>query len=197
MDPIFFATAAELRRWLSANHDTAEELWLGMHRVGSGRPSITWPEAVDEALCFGWIDGIRKGIDDTSYKNRLTPRRKGSTWSAKNIARVHELEAAGRMKVAGRRAFEARDEAKSAIYSYERATGTFEDEAESAFRADAKAWDWFQRAAPSYRRAAIHWVGSAKQAETRARRLKTLIDSSAAGRTVPPLTSPTRPRKAS
>jgi uncharacterized protein YdeI (YjbR/CyaY-like superfamily) len=196
-DVRFFETPADLRDWFAKNHETATEVWIGFYKAGSGRPSVTWPQVVDEALCVGWIDGIRKGIDEISYKNRLTPRRKGSTWSAKNIARVDELEAAGRMKPSGRRAFEAREEAKSAIYSYEQAASAFGDEAEATFRANASAWDWFQHAPPSYRKAAIHWIGSAKQAETRARRLKTLIDSSAAGRTVPPLTSPTRPPKTS
>jgi uncharacterized protein YdeI (YjbR/CyaY-like superfamily) len=191
-DVHFFETPADLREWFAKNHETAAELWIGFYKTGSGRPSVTWPEVVDEALCVGWIDGIRKGIDAASYKNRLTPRRKGSTWSAKNIARVAELEAAGRMKAAGRRAFEARDEAKSAIYSYEQAAAVFEDEAEATFRANAAAWDWFQRAAPSYRKAATHWVGSAKQAETRARRLATLIASSAKGQQIPPLTPPSR-----
>ena len=193
-DVHFFETPDDLRAWFARHHETAAELWVGFYKAGSGRPSVTWPQVVDEALCVGWIDGIRKGIDDKSYRNRLTPRRKGSTWSAKNIARVAELEAAGRMTAAGRRAFEARDEARSATYSYEQAAATFEDEAKAAFRANAVAWHWFQNAAPSYRKAAIHWVGSAKQAETRARRLATLIDSSAKGRTIPPLTSPSRSR---
>ena len=107
-DVVFFQTSDDLRRWFVANHETADELWIGLYKVGAGRPSIRWPDVVDEALCFGWIDGIRKGIDDVSYRNRVTPRRKGSNWSAINIARVAELEAAGRMQAAGRRAFEGR-----------------------------------------------------------------------------------------
>ena len=196
MDPIFFETAEDLRRWLAANHETAEELWLGMHRVASGRPSITWPEVVDEALCFGWIDGIRKGIDETSYMNRLTPRRPGSNWSARNIARVLELEAAGRMHAAGRRAFEARTEARSAIYSYERPRAALAQEEEAAFRANAPAWTWFTKRAPSYQRTATYWVVSAKKPETRARRLERLIADSAAGRDVGPLARPTPNRAA-
>ena len=190
----FFETAADLRRWFADHHETAAELWLGMYRVGSGRPSVTWPEAVDEALCIGWIDGIRKGIDATSYKNRFTPRRKGSNWSAKNIARVHELEAEGRMKAAGRRAFELREDVRSAIYSYEQtgAGASLDEVTENEFRANEAAWDWFQRAAPSYRKAAIHWVMSARKPDTRARRLATVIANSAAGRTVLPLTAPSR-----
>jgi uncharacterized protein YdeI (YjbR/CyaY-like superfamily) len=108
-DATFFETADDLHRWFEANHETAAELWVGLYRIGAGRASIRWPEVVDEALCFGWIDGIRQRIDDVSYRNRLTPRRKGSNWSAINIARVHELEAAGRMRAAGRRAFEIRN----------------------------------------------------------------------------------------
>jgi len=106
----FFETSDDLRRWFIAKHETADELWIGLYKVGSGRPSIRWPDVVDEALCFGWIDGIRKGIDDVSYRNRLTPRRKGSNWSAINIAKVAQLEAAGRMQTAGRHAFELRDQ---------------------------------------------------------------------------------------
>jgi uncharacterized protein YdeI (YjbR/CyaY-like superfamily) len=194
VDTVFFATPTDLRQWFAANHETAAELWLGMYKVGSGRPSVTWPQAVDEALCVGWIDGIRKGIDDISYRNRFTPRRKGSIWSAVNIARVQALDAEGRMQPAGLRAFAAREAARSAIYSYEQAPITLDEAAEAPFRANVAAWDWFQHAAPSYRNAAIHWVMTAKKPETQARRLEALITDSAAGRTVSPLTSPTRSR---
>ena len=186
----FFETGADLREWLAANHDTADELWVGMYRKATGRPSITWPEVVDEVLCYGWIDGIRRGIDDTSYTNRITPRRKGSNWSAVNIRRVGELEAEGRMTDAGRRAFALRDEEKSRIYSYERAAAAFDAAAEAKFRANDAAWAWFERAAPSYRKAATYWVMSAKKQETRDRRLAILIEHSANGRQVPPLTPP-------
>lgn len=188
--PRFFESPAALRDWLDAHHETAPELWVGFHKVATGRPSVTWAQVVDEALCVGWIDGIRKGIDDETWKIRLTPRRKGSIWSAVNIARVAELEASGRMRPAGRRAFEARDEARSAIYSYERATAVFDADAEAAFRGNAAAWAWFTQAPASYRRTATHWVTSAVKPETRARRLATLIDDAAAGRTVKPLTPP-------
>jgi uncharacterized protein YdeI (YjbR/CyaY-like superfamily) len=186
----FFETPAALREWLAANHETATELWVGLHKVGSGRPSVTWPQVVDEVLCFGWIDGIRRGIDEISYKIRITPRRKGSNWSAVNIARVGGLEAAGRMTAAGRRAFAGRDDAKSRIYSYERATAGLDAEAVAEFREHGTAWAWFDRAAPSYRKAVAHWVMSAKKPETRARRLASLIEHSAVGRQVPPLTPP-------
>ncbi len=187
----FFQTAAELREWLAANHDTADELWVGMYRKASGRPSVTWPEVVDEALCYGWIDGIRRRIDDTSYMNRITPRRKGSNWSAVNIRRVGELEAAGLMTDAGRRAFALRDEAKSRIYAYEHEASRLDDTAEATFRANAAAWSWFEGASPYYRKTAVYWVMSAKRPETRDRRLATLIEHSAKGQRVPPLTPPT------
>ena len=196
-EPVFFETGSDLRRWLTAHHATADELWVGLYRVGSGRRSITWPEVVDEALCFGWIDGIRKSIDETSYKNRITPRRKGSNWSAINIARVAALEAEGRMQPAGHRAFEGRDEAKSAIYSYERVTAKLDEAAEATFRANPGAWSWFEGAPPSYRRAATYWVTTAVRPETRDRRLQTLIADSAAGRTVKPLTPPGAARQTS
>lgn len=193
----FFESPEALRAWLDEHHETAPEVWVGVHRVATGRPSVTWPQIVDEALCVGWIDGVRYGVDDTTWKIRLTPRRKRSIWSAVNIRRVAELEAAGRMRPAGRRAFEARDEARSAIYSYERAHASFEPEAEAAFRANEPAWRWWQQAAPSYRRTATHWVTSAKRPETRSRRLAVLIDHSARGQTIPPLTSPSKGRRAS
>jgi uncharacterized protein YdeI (YjbR/CyaY-like superfamily) len=191
----YFKTGADLRVWLAANHQTADELWVGLHRKSSGRPSITWPEVVDEALCYGWIDGIRRGIDDQSYTNRITPRRKGSNWSAVNIRRVAELEAAGRMTDAGRRALALRDEIKSRIQSHERETAAFDDDATATFRANKAAWSWFQDAAPSYRKAATYWVTSAKRQDTRERRLAILIDHSARRRPVPPLTSPSREKR--
>ena len=191
----FFETPADLRAWLVENHETADELWVGMYRKASGRPSVTWQDVVDEALCFGWIDGIRRGIDDISYTNRITPRRKGSNWSAVNIRRVGELEAAGRMTDAGRRAFALRDEAKSRVYSYEREAAKLDDEAEATFRANATAWAWFERAAPSYRKLATHWVMSAKRPETRARRLANVIAHAEVGGKVPPL-APSSPPQA-
>lgn len=191
----FFETGAALREWLAANHDKVDELWVGMYRKATGRPSITWPEVVDEVLCYGWIDGIRRGIDDTSYTNRITPRRKGSNWSAVNIRRVGELEAEGRMTDAGRRAFALRDEAKSRIYSYERAAAAFDADAEATFRANEAAWSWFENAAPYYRKGATYWVTSAKKQETRDRRLAILIEHSANGRQVPPLTPPATTRE--
>ena len=182
-DVKYFATPAEFRKWLVANHAKAQELWVGFYKKESGRPSITWPESVDEALCVGWIDGIRKRLDDESYVIRFTPRKAQSTWSAVNIARVAELTREGRMRPAGLAAFERRSEAKSAIYSYEqKETAAFDEEAERQFRSNAKAWEFFQSQPPWYRRTATHKVLSAKREETRQKRLATLIADSAAGR---------------
>jgi len=191
MEPTFFATPDDFRAWLEEHHETESELLVGFHKKGSGRPSITWPESVDQALCFGWIDGVRRRIDDGSYSIRFTPRQRRSTWSAINVKRVGELAAEGLMRPAGLAAFERRSGDRTGIYSYERQRpAAFEPEQERAFRADERAWNWFQEQAPSYRRVATHWVISAKKPETRERRLRRLIEDSAAGRTIPPLTRP-------
>jgi len=191
MEPVFFASPAALRAWLEEHHESATELWVGVHKKASGRPSVTWPEIVDEALCFGWIDGVRKGIDEISYTNRISPRARRSTWSTVNIARVQQLTAEGRMHPAGARAFAARTEERSAIYSHEqREAPAFDDEQLTRFRANVQAWDWFERQSPTYQRAAIWWVISAKRPDTSAKRLATLIDDSEHRRTVKPLTRP-------
>jgi uncharacterized protein YdeI (YjbR/CyaY-like superfamily) len=182
--PRFFATPAAFRTWLEKNHTSASELWVGFHRKGTGRASLTWPESVDQALCFGWIDGIRKSIDDDSYMIRFTPRRKGSIWSAVNIRRAQELTEQRLMHAAGLAAFAARDEAKSRRYSYERAAAEFEPELLAQFRANRAAWDFFQAQAPYYRKAVTGWVQSAKQQATRQRRLATLIADSEAGQRI-------------
>jgi uncharacterized protein YdeI (YjbR/CyaY-like superfamily) len=182
MQPHFFKTPADFRAWLAKNHASATELLVGFYKKDSGKPSITWPESVDEALCFGWIDGIRRRIDDVSYSIRFTPRKKTSTWSAINIARVAELTKLDRMQSAGRRAFEHRREEKSAIYAYENEVRTLSAEDEKKFRANRKAWEFFNTQPPGYRRLSIYWITSAKKDETRARRLATLIDDSANGR---------------
>jgi uncharacterized protein YdeI (YjbR/CyaY-like superfamily) len=190
-DVHFFATPDKWRRWLEKNHARATEVWVGFHRKGSGTASITWPEAVDEALCFGWIDGLRKSIDETRYTNRFTPRKKGSNWSHVNIARVAALTKEGRMQPPGIAAFEARVAGKSGVYSFEqRQTATLGDDFERQFRANAKAWAFFESQAPSYRRTATFWVMSAKQEATRERRLASLIADSTAGRRVGPLRRP-------
>ena len=188
--PTFFATASELRAWLEDNHATATELFVGFYRRGSGKTSITWQELVDEELCFGWIDGVRNGIDDVSYSNRITPRKPRSTWSAINIARAKELIKRGRMRPAGLKAFERRTDERSAIYSYEqRKEARLEPWAERAFRTNKKAWAFFESQPPSYRRTEIYWVISAKREETRQKRLATLIRDSQDGRSIRPLSS--------
>jgi uncharacterized protein YdeI (YjbR/CyaY-like superfamily) len=192
MEPTFFATPADFRAWLERHHESHSELIVGFHKRGTGRPSITWPEAVDHALCFGWIDGVRRRIDDTSYSIRFTPRKTRSTWSAVNIKRMKELVEEGLVAPAGLAAFESRTDDRSAIYSYDqRKSAKLEPDQERRLRADERASAFFEAQPPSYRRAAIHWVTSAKRPETRERRLVQLIEYSAAGRTVPPLTRPT------
>jgi|SRR5215207_1148988 len=188
MDPTFFATPDEFRAWLQEHHETESELLVGFHKKGSGRPSITWPESVDQALCFGWIDGVRRRIDDDSYSIRFTPRKPSSTWSAVNVRRMRELVEQGLTASAGRAAFERRADDKTAIYSYEqRKAAQLEPEQERRFRDNERAWSWFEAQAPSYRRTAIHWVTSAKRPETRERRLTQLIEDSEAGRRIAPL----------
>jgi uncharacterized protein YdeI (YjbR/CyaY-like superfamily) len=187
-DIVFFATAAAFRAWLEKHHATADEQWVGFYKVATGKPSISWQESVDEALCFGWIDGLRKKIDDEAYKIRFTPRRPQSKWSAKNIASVENLVAAGRMRPAGMEAYEKRRDDRSGTYSYEqRDAAKLTGEYEQRMRENPAAWEFFQRQAPWYRRTAAFWVISAKKEVTRLRRLDTLIAESAAGRAIGPL----------
>ena len=188
MEVRFFETPAQWRAWLEANHATATEVEVGFRRKATGLPSMTWSEAVDEALCFGWIDGVRHSIDDTSYRNRFTPRKATSTWSKVNIAKVAALEAAGKMTPPGRAAFARRTEANSGVYSFEgdRADALPEPYA-AVLAADARASADFAARPRWYRRAAVHWVTSAKREATRERRLAQLVESSAAGEEVPPL----------
>jgi uncharacterized protein YdeI (YjbR/CyaY-like superfamily) len=193
--PKFFATQAAFREWLEQNHERESEVLVGFHKKGSGKPSITWPEAVEEALCFGWIDGVRRSVDDESYVNRFTPRRPGSTWSAVNIAKAKALIAGGRMTPAGARVFERGADERAAKSSYEQRHGSsLTDAQKREFRKSRSAWAWFQAQPPSYQRAAAYWVVSAKRDETKQRRLATLIKDSAAGRRVPPLARPTDAR---
>ncbi len=182
----FFETPVELRAWLEEHHATASELWVGCYKKASGRRSLTWSEIVDEALCFGWIDGKVQRIDEQRYRQRLSPRRPSSNWSAVNIAKVAELRAQGRMTQAGEAAFAARREHPAGTLSYERRhEAAFEAEQEATFRANAPAWEWFEAQSPSYRTLATFWVVSAKRPETRERRLATVIECSAEGRRVP------------
>ena len=186
-DVRFFASPDELREWFDANHETADELWLGYWKKATRRPSVTWSQAVDEALCVGWIDGVLQRIDETCHAQRFTPRRKGSIWSAVNVAKVEILTEQGRMRPAGLRAFDARTPERTAVYSHERAVMPLTHAELARFRAEPAAWaDWEGRP-PSYRRGATHWVTSAKQAATRERRLTQLIEDSKAGQVVRPL----------
>jgi uncharacterized protein YdeI (YjbR/CyaY-like superfamily) len=191
MEPIFFATADEFRAWLEEHGGSQTELLVGFYKKGSGLPSMTWSDAVDQAVCFGWIDGQSKGIDDVSYRIRFTPRRRGSIWSKVNIAKVAKLTEQGLMRPAGVAAFERRRADRSGVYSFEREEeARLEPDQEKRFRANEAAWEFFQSQPPWYRRTAIHLVVSAKRPETRERRLATLIDDSAAGRTIKQLTRP-------
>jgi len=189
--PKFFATPAEWRGWLEKYHADREELWVGFYKRGSGRASITWPESVDGALCFGWIDGVRHSIDEISYKIRFTPRKPRSTWSAINIKRAKELSRLGSMHPAGLAAFQKRASDRSAIYSYEqRTTASLPAEFGKQFRKQPTAWKFFQAQAPWYRRTCTYWVISAKKEETKAKRLALLVECSARGKTIPQLTRP-------
>jgi uncharacterized protein YdeI (YjbR/CyaY-like superfamily) len=178
----FFAAPEDFRKWLKVHHGSARELWVGFYKKGSGRPSITWPESVDEALCVGWIDGLRKTIHAESYKIRFTPRKATSNWSAVNIGRVHELTKLGRMRPAGVKAFELRTEEKSGIYAYEnRKSAVLGAAAEKRFRSCSKAWAFFQSQPVGYRNLATWWVISAKKEKTRQQRLEKLIAQSERG----------------
>jgi uncharacterized protein YdeI (YjbR/CyaY-like superfamily) len=182
--PAFFRSPAELRGWLAKHHATATQKWVGFRKRGTGERSITWPESVDEALCVGWIDGVRKRLDDRSYVIRFSPRKPGSIWSAVNIKRVEVLRAEKRMKAAGEKAFGARIEARSVIYAYEQKGHALDPASESSLRKNKAAWKFYSAQAAWYRRKASWWVASAKKEETRARRLAKLVAESAAGRQV-------------
>lgn len=187
-EPTFFATAAAFHRWLARHHATERELLVGFHKVGSGKPSMTWAESVDEALCFGWIDGVRRRVDDETYTIRFTPRKPGSHWSRVNVAHVERLRREGRMRPAGERAFAARDRSKTAQAAYEnREAAKLPAAAVRRLKADPAAWAYWQGETPGYRRTAAWWVIRAKREETRERRLATLIADCAAGRRIKPL----------
>ena len=182
MKPKFFKTPADFRTWLEKNHATATELWVGFYKKESGKASITWPESVDEALCFGWIDGIRKRVDDLRYTNRFTPRRRGSVWSAINIKRAEELSKQRQMRPAGLKAFAARIENKSGIYSYEQRSNELIEPYAKLLKKNKAAWNFFKTQPPSYRKMINWWIVSAKKEETRAARLQKLISESAKGK---------------
>jgi uncharacterized protein YdeI (YjbR/CyaY-like superfamily) len=183
----FFRAPAQWRRWLEKNHTTAVDKWVGFHKRDSGKPSLTWPESVDEALCFGWIDGVRKSIDDQRYKIRFTPRKKGSVWSTVNVRRVAALRAQGRMHPAGEAAFAARTARKSGIYSYEQRPAELIQPWLGLLKKNKVAWQFFSAQPPWYRRTAAWWVISAKREETRQRRFAQLAQDSAARRWIGPL----------
>jgi uncharacterized protein YdeI (YjbR/CyaY-like superfamily) len=179
---VYFRRPADLRRWFARNHGTAAVVWVGFHKVGTGEASVTWPESVDEALCVGWIDGVRKRIDERRYAIRFTPRKPGSTWSAVNIRRAEALVVQGRMQPAGLKAFAARREEKSAIYSYEQRPADLVEPYAGLFRRNRAAWRHFRAQPPGYRRTATWWVVSAKKEPTRLARLAKLVEASAQGR---------------
>jgi uncharacterized protein YdeI (YjbR/CyaY-like superfamily) len=187
-EPRFFATPAAFGKWLDAHHATAAELLVGFHKVATGKPSLTWAQSVEEALRFGWIDGVRRSLGADAYTIRFTPRKAGSHWSAVNVRTAGRLVAEGRMRPAGQAAFDARSEARTAKASFEQGEVSLTAAQAKAFKTDKAAWAWFSKAAPSYRKAATWWVVSAKRPETQERRLGQLIECSAADRTVPPLT---------
>jgi len=191
----YFKTGAGFREWLEANHDRVAELWVGFYKKDSGKTGITYKEALDEALCFGWIDGIKKRVDELSYTHRFTPRSARSVWSLVNTRRAEELKKLGRMHAAGLRAFAARDPQRSAIYSFENPARRLDAALEGEFRADREAWAFFQAQPPGYQRLAQWWIMSAKQEATRERRLGQLIDESGRKRRLAALSGSAKGKK--
>lgn len=179
--PIFFESPGSFRKWLEENHQKESELTVGYHKVSTKKPSMSWSESVDEALCFGWIDGIRRNINDESYCIRFTPRNPKSTWSAVNINKINELTRLGKMHPAGLAAFGKRTEVRSAIYSYENRPDKLDADLENKFRENSRAWTFFSVQAPSYQKTRFYWVMSAKQESTRQARLEKLIEASETG----------------
>ena len=181
MEPIFFSSSLEFRKWLEENHQTEKEILVGYHKISTGKPSMTWSQSVDEAICFGWIDGIRRSFDGDAYTIRFTPRKPKSIWSAVNIKKVEALTALGLMQTAGIAAFEKREAHRSGIYSYENKPSELPQHYEDKFKAYSEAWTWFQKQAPSYKKTALHWVMRAKQELTRDTRMEELITDSGSG----------------
>ena len=188
MKPIFFRTPAAFREWLEKHHARTDELWVGFHKKDSGRASLTWPESVDEAICFGWIDGVRKSLDDSSYTIRFTPRRPGSTWSSANLARAEALAREGRLRPAGLAAWQARQEEKSGVHSHDQRGVDLEEPYQGLLKQNQAAWDFFRAQPPSYRKVVNRWIMSAKRDETRLKRLEKLIACSADGQRLPEAT---------
>jgi uncharacterized protein YdeI (YjbR/CyaY-like superfamily) len=185
--PIFFETPDDFGAWLAEHHDSVDVQWVGFWKVATGKPSIRWEESVEQALCHGWIDGLRRSIDDEAYMIRFTPRRPDSHWSRKNVETYRRLEAAGRIEQPGRLAWEAKDPEKVARASYEQEDADFSDELRAMLHADPEAAAWFDEQAPGYRKTATHWVMSAKRESTRERRMRQLVEDAAAGLKIGPL----------
>jgi len=194
MNPRFFKTPSDLRAWFTAHHDSATEQWIGFHKKDSGKPSITWPESVDEALCFGWIDGLRKRVDETSYMIRFTPRRPRSIWSAVNIKRANELIEQNLMQPAGLKAFAAREENRSGIYSYEQRTVDLPNPYAKRMKQNQAAWRFFKTQSDYYRKSMNWWILSAKREETRLKRLDRLIERSAQQQQIPEFRTLKKPK---
>lgn len=190
--PVFFKSTNELHKWFQKNHSKAPDLWIGFYSVKSGKKGVTYKEAVDEALCFGWIDGIRKNIDEESYANRFSPRKKNSIWSNINSKRIQELIEEGRVHVSGLAAFRGRVEERSGVYSFEQDSHKLVPAFEKKFKANKKAWKFFMSKAPWYQRTSIHWIMSAKQEATRLKRLETLIIDCGDEKTIRQLTRATK-----
>jgi uncharacterized protein YdeI (YjbR/CyaY-like superfamily) len=181
--PTYFASEAEFRRWLEANHDAAPELLVGFWKKGSGKPSIDWPQARDQALCFGWIDGVRRSLGDEAYTIRFTPRRKGSIWSKVNVDRFNALKSDGLMTAAGERAYEE-NKHKTGLYSYEKPLAKLTKAEDAKLRSNKAAWRYWEAQPPGYRKLVLNWITTAKRPETREKRLATLIDDCAAERRI-------------
>ena len=187
LEPVFFANQAAFRQWLRRHHQTAAEVWVGYYKKAAGHPSVTYHESLDEALCVGWIDGIRKSIDAERFMQRFTPRRRGSNWSLVNVRKVKDLIAAGRMQPAGLAAYEAREAKKTGVYSFENQPAGFTPALEAVFRKHATAWHFWEAQPPGYRKTMMWYVMSAKRDETRAQRLDRLIVHCAAGQRIIPM----------
>ncbi len=185
VDPIFFSSPEAFRSWLEENHASAQEQWVGFWKRATGRPSLTWSESVDQALCFGWIDGVRRSLGEDAYAIRFTPRKAASSWSAVNVRKAEELIAGGLMRPAGLKLFQGRQPEKTNLYSYEREHAALRAEEERELRANEKAWAYFEARPPSYRKPVLHWVVSAKQEATRRRRFETLLRCCEAGEPIP------------
>jgi uncharacterized protein YdeI (YjbR/CyaY-like superfamily) len=189
LKPVFFPTPAAFGAWLAKHHADAGELWVGYYKRHSRKPSLTWPESVEEALCYGWIDGIRKSIDEISYTIRFTPRKRGSVWSGVNIRSAERLIGSGRMQPAGLKAFAAKKENRSGIYSYEQRSVDLPEPYGRLLAKNRAAWTFLQSQPPSYRKIVSWWIVSAKKEETRLKRLERLAALSARGRRLPEMTS--------